>query len=74
MLDVSHKIHVNVSYLCTMKLNVHSNFLRLIRFRGGGGECEERGLCPTNYTVGRDHQNDKTLGWPIQVSLTFQQL
>ena len=30
---------------------------------GGGGY-----LCPTSHIARRDHQNDKTLGWPVRVS------
>ena len=50
-------------------LYVHNHLYRLIQDRGGGGGGGGGGdeyLCPTNRSVGRDHQNNKTLGWPTQ--------
>ena len=41
-----------------MGLNVHNNFLRLIR---DGGKWEDGYLCPTTYSLHCHHQNDSAL-------------
>ena len=47
---------------------VLSNLLRLISDWGKEGVVGY--LCPINHTAGHDHQNDKTLRWPLEASFT----